>query len=78
MGYSGFKEFKFQLLNYVKKQESQQSLVSTNEYLVDYHDAINQVWTANEGDVDELAHVLMTSSTNFILASTILNSRRAC
>ena len=66
MGYSGFKEFKFQLLNYVKKQESQQSLVSTNEYLVDYHDAINQVWTANEGDVDELAHVLMTSSTNCI------------
>ncbi|MCD5598986.1 MurR/RpiR family transcriptional regulator [Lactobacillus delbrueckii subsp. lactis] len=66
MGYSGFKEFKFQLLIYIKKQESQEAAVSSSEYLDDYHDAINRVWTANEKDAEELAEVLATSSTNFI------------
>ena len=66
MGYSGFKEFKFQLLTYIKKQESQEAAVSSSEYLDDYHDAINRVWTANEKDAEELAEVLATSSTNFI------------
>ena len=66
MGYSGFKEFKFQLLTYIKKQESQSAMVSTSEDLQDYHDAINQVWTTNETDADELADVLINSSNNFI------------
>ena len=34
MGYSGFKEFKFQLLTYIKKQESQEAAVSSSEYLM--------------------------------------------
>ena len=50
MGYSGFKEFKFQLLTYIKKQESQSTMVSTS----------------NETDADELADVLINSSNNFI------------
>lgn len=78
MGYSGFKEFKFQLLTYIKKQESQEAAVSSSEYLDDYHDAINRVWTANEKDAEELAEVLATSSTNFISGSIILNCRPGC
>ncbi|MEI3163299.1 MAG: hypothetical protein V8S74_07875 [Lachnospirales bacterium] len=77
MGYSGFKEFKFQLLTYIK-QESQEAAVSSSEYLDDYHDAINRVWTANEKDAEELAEVLRLARPTLFSGSIILNCRPGC
>lgn len=67
LGYSGFKEFKFELLTYLKEKAIDEKDGNRNQTLLTYQNILQKMWTQNRDDAEQLADDLMSSETNFII-----------